>query len=647
MVSAEKQAEIAAFIEEMTDNEQVRLLLTYCVGRLMLRNARRGKPLQEGIGTLLDVIHVTDWLASAVINEAPWLANTDGEGRPKKLMKFSSFEQIMREADKAMLIEARKSGDIKLNAGDEELVTALADGYYVVRLLTPSALDRESGEMQHCIGAGSYDNALANRSAEFFSLRDVSGNAHATMEVNSESLGIIQLQGKQNRLPEERYIRLLLPMMKEMRLDLGRLYLGKTRFIDDGYNFVDLRNLAAGTVINRHVYLENETDIGFPDQLEIRGSLNLINCDNVRMPETLSVSGDLTVERTDGVSRCGTLRVDGSLRVSESSWEEVADELNAGSVFITSSSVLKLADRLEVRRDLSLKDCAVRDLGTLELLDGGLSLSEVPRLEFKRPIRVSGRLHLPQYEGESLPTAIHGYSSLAIPGSLITSLPEGLALRELDISYTPIEKLPERLEVTGRLTAWGCVFPDIPTSAKISGDLDISRSRCRSLPEDLTLSGKLDVSHCEELMSLPDGLTVKWLRAGSSKVRHIGSGLVVQDEANFNRSDIEVIPSDAEFHGDVHARQCDHLREVGRAFFGGKLNLQGSGPIVMADGLDIVGDLVLGEIDRLPRGLCVGGDLYTEGDVAGIETAVLGGTHKMARLSIAVTAGPNTSPGHG
>jgi hypothetical protein len=646
MTTPEQKAEIETFIEQMTANEQVRLLLTYCVGRLMIRNARQRKPLQDGIGTLLDVMHVTDWLSAAVVNDAPWLKNTDEQDRPKKLLKFSSFEQIMQEANKAMLIEARKAGVIEIAEGDEELVTTLADGYYVVRLLTPAALDRESGQMQHCIGAGSYDNALAKGSSEFLSLRDAAGNAHATIEVSAGEREIIQLQGKQNKNPDERYIRLLLPMMKEMRLGLNRVYLGKSRFIDNDYSFVDLRNLANGAVIHRHVYIESEGPIAFPDSLEIRGNLSFANCDGVRLPKNLKVTGNLQFDRTDGVTKCDNLEVGGNFRVSECSWDQISDSLDAGSLLITSSYVSKLADQVSVRQDLLINDCAIPDLGNLDGIEGCLSLSMLPKFQFKNRIKVGGRLNLPGYEMERLPNEVYGYTSLTIQKSAVTALPEGLVLKELDISHTPIKELPADLEVSMRLAAWECSFAEIPETVKLGGDLDISRSKCRKLPVGLKLDG-LDVSECTELVALPSDLTVKKLTARSAGVRNIGDRLVVHGEANFNRSDIVAIPSDAEFHGDVSARQCDNLREVGRAFFGGKLNLRGSGPLTLANGLDIMGDLMLGDVDRLPRGLCVGGNLHTEAEVSGVEAAILGGEHIGATLSVAPRQSKDSAPGIG
>jgi hypothetical protein len=104
--------------------------------------------------------HIIDWLHAAVVNNESWLERRDEFGRPKKLMKFGSLDQIIKEADKAMLKAAQKLQSIQLVEGDEELYQELADGYYLVRLKTAAALDRESAEMQHCVGLGAYDASL-------------------------------------------------------------------------------------------------------------------------------------------------------------------------------------------------------------------------------------------------------------------------------------------------------------------------------------------------------------------------------------------------------------------------------------------------------------------------------------------------------
>lgn len=104
--TAKRQVEV--LINALSPDERVRVLLAYCVGRLMLRDARRGIPLRENTPSLDDLSHVTDWLSSAVIDDAPWLLNVDHAGRPKKLMKFTDFDGMKREADKAIRIAAQR-----------------------------------------------------------------------------------------------------------------------------------------------------------------------------------------------------------------------------------------------------------------------------------------------------------------------------------------------------------------------------------------------------------------------------------------------------------------------------------------------------------------------------------------------------------
>lgn len=167
--------------------------------------------------------HITDWLYAAIINDEPWLKKLDDQGRPKKLMKFGSFEQILKEADKAMLKAAQKGKAIKLDDEDEQLFMELADGYRLVRLLTPAALDRESAHMQHCIGGGAYDLDVLNRDKScFLSLRDAMNKPHVTIELgmmHSKHLAttnykLWQISGKQNAPPVRKYLEVLMPFFQ-------------------------------------------------------------------------------------------------------------------------------------------------------------------------------------------------------------------------------------------------------------------------------------------------------------------------------------------------------------------------------------------------------------------------------------------------
>lgn len=271
--SPEAIRQVAAVLEPFHRNQdRLGVLLALCVGRLMLKEMHGNEAWRDSFPT--DKIrHVADWLKAAVANDAEWLRNVDTQGRPKKLMKFGSFDRVMKDADRSMRIESQKLSGVKVTAADETLVAELVDGMYLVRLETPAALDRESAEMQHCIGNGGYDDLLEDGSSLFLSLRDHHGKAHATLEIDLEENRLEQLQGKQNKAPARKYVEALAPFLKSNRY--------KT----------DLRACDIGHVIDIHGRWHPIGNL--PDNLTVQGDLHLTRVDIKRLPNGLRVGGCL------------------------------------------------------------------------------------------------------------------------------------------------------------------------------------------------------------------------------------------------------------------------------------------------------------------------------------------------------------------
>ncbi|MBY3432799.1 hypothetical protein HFN89_01235 [Rhizobium laguerreae] len=209
-----RPTELSKLLGAYSDIEQVLTLLTHAVGRALERDFFN-QGLTVGWDQAAIIRHVTDWLTASVIDNDEWLGRVDAQGRPLKLMKLGSLEAAAKEADKAMRKRAQKLRTVKIKDGDEELFRELAEGYYIVRLLTPEALDVESAAMQHCIGQGSYDGLLKNTAFAFYSLRDPFGKPHATLEVEGDWLN--QCQGKQNREPDNKYIDLMLSVFVDQK----------------------------------------------------------------------------------------------------------------------------------------------------------------------------------------------------------------------------------------------------------------------------------------------------------------------------------------------------------------------------------------------------------------------------------------------
>ena len=214
---------IAKEIAKHDKSELVNELLACSFGRVIINEFKRGELDADNYAAyvILRLEHIADWIEAAVANDEPWLKNVDELGRPKKLLKFSNGMQIVREANRDMMLFAQKSRNIMLSQGDEELVKQFDNGYSLVRLLTPKALDRESGQMQHCIGQGAYDQHLEGGEYEYLSLRDPAGKPHVTIEMGVDrrtgARDLKQFQGKQNQPPISKYQDILIPYLRETK----------------------------------------------------------------------------------------------------------------------------------------------------------------------------------------------------------------------------------------------------------------------------------------------------------------------------------------------------------------------------------------------------------------------------------------------
>jgi hypothetical protein len=175
-------------------------LVTISIGRIALKECRRDLewPRKQ---SRTKINHIIDWLDIARVTNAPWLSNVDELGRVKKLMKFGSLDAMHSEADKHM---KRRLASVAVEVVKEEPVFADDGGAYrVVRLTTEAALDRESAQMRHCIGLGSYDRYLGQDKHLLLSLRDKLNRPHVTIQVNDGK--IVQFLGKANSAPKQEY----------------------------------------------------------------------------------------------------------------------------------------------------------------------------------------------------------------------------------------------------------------------------------------------------------------------------------------------------------------------------------------------------------------------------------------------------------
>lgn len=295
-------------VGDMEMDKVVERLVRCSLGRIAANRLREEYPKLPGEGwhsampTAREEIHVMDFIISSFVEGdggAAWLSNTDAEGRPKKLMKCRSYDDLIREADK--YFDKRNGGPrTKIGPDDEEHVAELGSGYTLVRMLTPEALDMESAHMHHCIGHGAYDGLLKAGWRQFLSVRDRKGRPVATIELRQEpnaKWSLEQLSGKRNVRPQ----REIMDVVRAYAVTDGWMYLDiwwPMVEAKDGTVY-DVDKIPAGAAILDinidTATLEMYPDIILPAGLTVLG--NMIMPPEVKLPENLTVEGVLQFSR--------------------------------------------------------------------------------------------------------------------------------------------------------------------------------------------------------------------------------------------------------------------------------------------------------------------------------------------------------------
>jgi hypothetical protein len=531
-------SDIAAKLMDYSEDAAVLSLLSYSVGRVLLKEFKKlGQPASFDPNQHEMIRHVADWLTVAVANNEPWLARVDGQNRPLKLMKFPSIEAAALEADKAMLKAAQKRLGVKLVPGDEELRSELAEGYYLVRLLTPAALDAESALMQHCIGNGAYDASLDNDDIAFYSLRDPAGKPHATLEVRAN--WIIQLQGKQNILPDSKYLRLLLPEILSQR---WQTYIEPAKF---------------GAIKDKQDILHDLNDL--PDTLEVPNDLTLTGSATTRLPSKLIVHGNLHLNGSCVDHLPDGLIVHGGVMASRSLLASIGRGVKIGRYLDVSSTPLEaLPDDIVVKGSLTADNSRLRSFPPTAKIGEGIYLEGTPIDQLPEGMKVEG------------PLVLTGCANLR-------ALPERLEVwGDLVIEETEITTIHPGVTVGGRLDAKGSKLADL-TSHRLFASLDLSGTPMKSLPDNLSIWRKRGNGY---------------LKLAGSMVEHIGAGTSVAGLLDMRKSRISRLPADLKVKGELLCNGSS-LREIPVNFtVDGTFNISGTDVSVLPDNLKVKGDLI-------------------------------------------------------
>jgi hypothetical protein len=484
----ENQAiEIEQALKSHTQDERVAALLDICIGRILRKDAKRGLDwTQQYKAESID--HIVEWLAMACAEDAHWLGNANEAGKPKKLLKFSTVQDAVREADaffRKRTASAAGSSETD-NTDDEETVYSLAGGYRIVRMLSTTALDREGTLMGHCVGSGGYDSALKADRERFFSLRDPKNRPHVTMHVRVATKVVLQARGKQNAYPTPKYARMIEAFSKQQGFDLSGEKVGLALLRSPAGDVLDPENLPADRVVLA-------APVGGWSYL----NLSLMGIE--RWPRVIEVFGNVRMGffDNDGPEE---IIVHGRLRITD-----IEKTANIRSI---------TAD------DLDIADTRITHLIPNTTVSGSLLAMGSHLTQLPERLRLSGMLDIRKTE--------------------VTALPDGLSCSELLAQNTKLTALPENLVVENDIDIRDTAITALPGGLRCSG-LFASGSKLKDLPEGFSVEGTLDLRDTE-LEVLPAGLTCRKLMLGGSKVKALGRGSSIKGDLIAARSSLRVLP---------------------------------------------------------------------------------------------------------
>lgn len=595
---------VAGYLKQRADgDERVAELLWHSVGRIWLKHGERF--LTHDFARIGMIAHIADWLKVSVIDNAPWLAKVDCHGRPRKFLKFGTLEAIHAEADKQMRLKQTRQAEIDaLSTDDEVMHFDLGEGWRIVRMLSASALDRESSLMQHCIGHGGYDEDLAEDDGTLLlSLRDPRGKPHVTLEIVDGVLE--QFQGKQNNVPLGKYIERCLPFLRSAAVEcngMGFLVKDVGGTVYSIYDLPDKLTVKGDLTIHG----DKERAVRLPNEIIVDGDVS-ISCHSDEpgfssIPCSLHVSGNLTMRGAQIKELPTSFVVGGSITLEDSGISLLPENLSVvGDLSVRWTPLRALPSRLRVGRLLDLRATDVAEIPG-DLRCGSIDISRTKVRRFDTAVfldkEVTGGCRTLVAEEASCLEEIVGdpiFCRLNLRGTKINTLPPGLSVaKDLTIASTPIREISADVRIGGCLDASECDLVIGPT--EMGKDVLLSNARV-SFPDSFRCGGMLRIF---------GGQVVRWPRhvhadfflisggPGDSLPEHIEAELV----------DVGVFP-DCRLTGKVTAKKLrisGDIAFIGKGVKAADVELRMSGRIYTASVKDVRDHLERhGNLEKPPK----------------------------------------------
>ncbi len=459
---------------DIPDAPAILPLIQMSIGRVLMKFARRYESVTMSVmeASMDDTRHIYDWLLAASLRGEDWLTRCDDNGRPLKLMKFGTIQQIVNEANKAMA--KRRGGGFRVPAGEgAKVVHEYGDGWTVVRLTTPEALDREGDIMGHCVGQGAYDRGLSTNFMGIYSLRDSFGKSHVTIEIDNAMEIVKQIKGKQNKPPKAEYMRRLLGWhkLKEVRVEGTELPRGfvaeRTRGI------VELSALQPGDVFegNIGVVLESNDDyiLDVPAGVTIRGDVVIHGYKSGKLVEV----GNVVQVRWAKVAIPHGVFIEGDVRLDSVTLDGLS--LAGGRLVIRNATVQKLDD---IR-------CDVTQFAAVNFTDGALNGAC-----FKGSVEMQACRGVVFQASTTIGAHLSVAGCKAIPGQQVPlAFADGFQVRRELYIYNSTVSFGDTCHVEGNVDINGSTVDHMPSSLSVTGNLIIDDCQIDRWPEALDITG--------------------------------------------------------------------------------------------------------------------------------------------------------------
>ncbi|MCZ7861758.1 PcfJ domain-containing protein [Agrobacterium salinitolerans] len=399
-VRQEQMARWSRFTAE--EVRRLNALFDCSIRRVYLKTSTDDAAFQQVMARDADKVrHIMDWIVSAMTEDAHWLAKTDAEGRPRKIMKCGSIDALSREADAWRKLLANRRKVVALDPAEEELFMDLDGGWRLVRMKTPTALDRESDFMQHCVGDGAYDHTLANPSVRLLSLRDHKNEPHVTVEMDILKNTLAQVWGKANTIPKPEYTELMRPFFlkhgywekRENSMDPflfdpqgGVHVVGE---LQDGVVLREIDNVCQPLLELLPFRLTVETGMSFASMdlrprlrggvsgISVKGPANLSWANVDILPARHGFLGDIDLSGSDvkGLEdgfRCfGMLKLSANIQLKRLPYRMVVH----GDLLIRDTPITTLPEDLSVRGDLTIRGTQIRRIPPTVRVGGKVTFS--------------------------------------------------------------------------------------------------------------------------------------------------------------------------------------------------------------------------------------------------------------------------------